>query len=379
MRRLFGLIVVCFLVYAGWPYIQPALDKTDFKSILGDLQTQIENIKDDPDYQKAMETLQDEITQFAAQINLKNAEEPESIEAQGPAAKKPELREPVQQTFSIYNIELGDSREKVERETGPAQREVMSEYGVKWHVYHENYQNFMLAAYNDSDQVVGLYTSQNLISSTKGIKRGTPKETVEKVLGKGMDQMRKGLTYYQFEKDRDFDLFLLDDSFVTIFYDKHQNNTVTAIQIVDKQLEQEKADYFAADSDELKSGFEYLLFDLTNASRVNHGLRVLSWDDKVKITARKHSDDMAGQNYFSHTNLNGESPFDRMKQDDILFSLAGENLAMGQMSSIFAHEGLMNSKGHRENILQPGFRLLGVGVAFNGENRPYFTENFYAK
>ena len=39
----------------------------------------------------------------------------------------------------------------------------------------------------------------------------------------------------------------------------------------------------------------------------------------------------------------------------------------------------MNSKGHRENILQPDFQYLGVGVAFNSESHPYYTQNFYAK
>ncbi|MEH7383070.1 CAP domain-containing protein [Bacillus sp. JJ1533] len=88
---------------------------------------------------------------------------------------------------------------------------------------------------------------------------------------------------------------------------------------------------------------------------------------------------MAENNYFSHTNLQGLSPFDRMLEDEILFSIAGENLAYGQFSSIFAHEGLMNSMGHRENILKKEYKYLGVGVAFNTESHPYYTENFYTK
>ncbi|MFC6602600.1 CAP domain-containing protein [Ectobacillus funiculus] len=45
---------------------------------------------------------------------------------------------------------------------------------------------------------------------------------------------------------------------------------------------------------------------------------------------------------------------------------------------MFAHEGLMNSLGHRENILQENYKYLGVGVAFNNESEPYYTENFYS-
>ena len=85
---------------------------------------------------------------------------------------------------------------------------------------------------------------------------------------------------------------------------------------------------------------------------------------------------MADNNYFSHDNLQGLSPFDRIKEDGIGFKRAGENLAYGQSSSIFAHEGLMNSKGHRENILLKDYSSLGIGVDFNQEMQPYYSEEF---
>ena len=93
-------------------------------------------------------------------------------------------------------------------------------------------------------------------------------------------------------------------------------------------------------------------------------------------TARNHSEDMVKQNYFDHNNLDGESPFDRLKDDDIDFNAAAENLAYGQQNSIFAHEGLMNSLGHRKNILNTNFSTLGVGVDFNDKRQPYWTENY---
>ena len=143
-------------------------------------------------------------------------------------------------------------------------------------------------------------------------------------------------------------------------------------------MEKDKTSIYPEPTSELIVGFEYQLFDLTNAERVKHGLSVLSWDEHVRITARNHSIDMAENSYFSHTNLQGEDPFDRMKADQIHFILAGENLAYGQFSSIFAHIGLLNSLGHRENILKSDFKYLGVGVAFNEKDQP-FTRKFFAK
>ena len=88
---------------------------------------------------------------------------------------------------------------------------------------------------------------------------------------------------------------------------------------------------------------------------------------------------MADNDYFSHENKQGKSPFDRMKDDGVSFRGAGENLAYGQSSSIFAHEGLMNSEGHRENILLDTYSHLGTGVSFNEKLQPYYTENFLLK
>lgn len=258
-------------------------------------------------------------------------------------------------------------------------RSTLNEYGTEWHAYHENYQNFIMVAYDDTNDVIGLFTNQDLIASSKGIKLGTPKDTVLQHLGEPLKQIQKGLVYFQFQEERDYDIFHIDGSYFTIFYDKHNNNRVTSIQIINEQLEQNKKNFYTKASEALKVGFEYQLFDLTNAERVKHHLPALQWDEHIRETARNHSMDMALNNYFSHTNPSGQSPFDRMKEDNVFFTLAGENLASGQFSSIFAHEGLMNSLGHRENILRPEYQYLGIGVAFNSKSQPYYTENFFAK
>src|SRR5690606_33019701 len=167
--------------------------------------------------------------------------------------------------------------------------------------------------------------------------------------------------------------------YVTFFYDLHNNETLTSVLIISKEMEDRKKGLYGAGSRELREGFEYQLFDLVNATRVRFHLHPLKWDENVRNTARKHSKDMAENNYFSHTNLEGQSPFERMREDRIFFTFAGENLAYGQFNSIFAHEGLMNSESHRENILRPEFEYVGIGVAFNSDSQPFFTQNFYKK
>ena len=59
------------------------------------------------------------------------------------------------------------------------------------------------------------------------------------------------------------------------------------------------------------------------------------------------------------------------------FSVGAENLAMGTETVIQAHEALMNSKGHRNNILLDRVTHAYVGVHFNSSNSPYITINMY--
>lgn len=353
-------------------------DRNDFGHAFEKAAAQIEQAKNNPDIATAMDKISSDIQGALGKLE-KTADKLPQQKTESEQAAKPKLSIPTQHVFTVYNIGLGDSREKVEKETGPAKRSSYNEYGTKWYAYHKNYQNFMMVSYDDNNKVTGLYTNQDLISSTKNIKQGTPKQAVLKQLGSPLENIRKGMVFYEFPKDRDYDVFRVAGSYVTVFYDKHNDNKVTSLQIVNEKLENHKKGFYAHNDADLEKGFEYQLFDLTNAARVNHHLNVLSWDGNIRKTALKHSEDMAVHNYFDHTDLKGQSPFDRMHQDKISFTSAGENLAYGQFSSVFAHEGLMNSLGHRENILQKSFEYLGVGVAFNSKYQPYYTENFFSK
>ncbi|UTE75851.1 CAP domain-containing protein [Rossellomorea sp. KS-H15a] len=375
MRRLFILIMIIVVAYISKPVWEEKVEASGFDTVL----SKIEEMKNNPKVQDAFDQLYQEVNLLLVKLDesFRDLENTSDTKKEDPV-EKPALTVPSDQTFSIYNIELGDSKKSVEEEVGDAKRKSSNEYGVSWYAYHENYRNFFMVSYDQNQQVNGLFTNQDLLSSDSGIKMGVSKEVVQNELGEPLTNIRKGLTLYQLQNNGEQDVYQIDGSYVTIFYDKHENDTVTAIQIIEGNLEANKKNFYTKASSELKEGFEFQLFDLTNATRVEKGLNVLSWDSLVRDTARKHSLDMAEQDYFSHTNLDGQSPFDRMEEDQVAFRTAGENLAYGQLSSIFAHEGLMNSKGHRENILQPHYEHLGIGVAFNEKSQPYYTENFYS-
>ncbi|HYR93397.1 MAG TPA: CvpA family protein [Methylomirabilota bacterium] len=120
---------------------------------------------------------------------------------------------------------------------------------------------------------------------------------------------------------------------------------------------------------------ERQMFDLVNEERANVGLKALVWDDRLVPIARQHSEEMFKLKYFSHTSPVKGSPFDRLKAGGVTYSFAGENLAYAQSVTI-AHRGLMQSQGHRENILKPEFTRIGIGVITAGAYGRMFTQMF---
>jgi uncharacterized protein YkwD len=114
---------------------------------------------------------------------------------------------------------------------------------------------------------------------------------------------------------------------------------------------------------------------LVNLERTKRGLKALKPDPEMAVVARKHSIDMFRRGYFSHYTPEKKDPFDRMKEDKVRFLTAGENLALARNLNM-AHEGLMNSPGHRANILQPSFGRLGIGIVDGGIHGIMVTQNF---
>lgn len=376
MKRLLLYIIFIVALYLAKPLWEEPVSKHIDLSFLQPVDEKVEKFFNNESVSSTIDTIRDKWDHFLYFISAKTADWDAVVPKEVP---KPALEKPVLSPISIHNIEIGSSEEDVTRELGEPKSHSKNEYGTDWLTYHEDYQNFVMIAFGKNKKVAAIYTNDDLVSSTNGIAYGTPKAEVRKALGEPVTEIRKGLNIYVLQEDEGMDVFKQGDIYTYVFYDLHQGTTVTAVQLVTTELERKKPDLYALADPALRLGFEQQLYDLTNAARVRHGRSILSWDERVSETARNHSLDMADNDYFSHDNLQGKSPFDRMKDDHIQFIRAGENLAYGQSSSIFAHEGLMNSKGHRDNILIKDYSHLGIGVAFNENSQPYYTENFILK
>jgi len=120
------------------------------------------------------------------------------------------------------------------------------------------------------------------------------------------------------------------------------------------------------------------MLELLNRERVSLGLRPLQADLELTRLARLKSQDMINLNYFAHQSPTYGSPFEMMRAAGVTFRLAGENLA-GSATVTRAHTALMNSPGHRANILNPGFTHIGIGAISGGRFGMMFTQLFVGR
>jgi len=124
-----------------------------------------------------------------------------------------------------------------------------------------------------------------------------------------------------------------------------------------------------------RNDLEDQMLALVNEERAKSGLKPLVADPELAEVARGHSADMFSRGYFSHYTPEGKSPFDRMHNAQISYTTAGENLALAPTLTI-AHTGLMNSPGHRANILRPQFGRVGIGILDGGIRGLMISQEF---
>jgi len=97
-----------------------------------------------------------------------------------------------------------------------------------------------------------------------------------------------------------------------------------------------------------------------------HAASPVTWNEKLQKAAKKHADDMADNNFFSHTGLNGSSAGGRVAAQDYNWITVGENIFGGVQTSRDAVEGWLDSPGHCANMMNADFKEMGVACVHNG-------------
>jgi uncharacterized protein YkwD len=120
---------------------------------------------------------------------------------------------------------------------------------------------------------------------------------------------------------------------------------------------------------------ELAMLGIVNRARADYNLSALDFDDRVTAVARKHSRDMLEKRFFAHVSPANGTLQDRLERAGIRARRFAENLASNR-SLAEAHQGLMDSPGHRRNILDPNVTRVGIGIARSEDGQLLITENF---
>ncbi|NUS01102.1 MAG: CAP domain-containing protein, partial [Nonomuraea sp.] len=114
--------------------------------------------------------------------------------------------------------------------------------------------------------------------------------------------------------------------------------------------------------------------------RAKGGCRPLAHDPQLHAAAAGHSADMAAKGYMDHTSKDGRTFMDRIRAAGFTGGSAfAENIAYGQRTAADVVSAWMNSSGHRANIMNCAYTLIGVGAAKNARGTVYWTQDFAAR
>lgn len=121
---------------------------------------------------------------------------------------------------------------------------------------------------------------------------------------------------------------------------------------------------------------------MVNAFRAQNNMHSLTANNKLSLAAEKHSEDMAFNDFFSHTGSDGSSVSTRVTRESYGWKSVGENIAAGQTTPQKVVDAWIASPGHRENMLNSSWEHVGVGYEYlandngNVNYQHYWTLDF---
>lgn len=121
------------------------------------------------------------------------------------------------------------------------------------------------------------------------------------------------------------------------------------------------------------------VIDLVNSTRQSSGLNTLNTNDKLTAAALAKANDMFSKGYFAHVSPDGKQPWDFINATGYNYVYAGENLAIGYNDNQEVMTAWLNSPTHRENILNPNYREIGIATqsgTYEGSQTTIIVQEF---
>ncbi|MGA9226967.1 MAG: CAP domain-containing protein [Mesobacillus sp.] len=297
------------------------------------------------------------------------------------------LHEGIHQPEKGVGSLMGKDIDALKSVLGKPSRVDLSAYGFHWWVFNNDLDQYIQAGVLNG-RVVTAYAIGPALN-VEPFRIGQPVDEIFalNVIEPEVTFELNGSTYKFELSEQDMNtrpIVKMGEYFVQLYIDKF-TGSVSSIRYMDKDTLIKERPYemvYRGDlieppepSEEdwlrIETGTEKQILDITNVMRARHALENLQWDDQTAEVAYAHSKDMAEEDYFSHESEKFGNLSDRLKAADVLYELAGENIAANYTDAPAVVEGWLNSESHREALLNNEFTHLGVGVY-----RKHYTQNF---
>lgn len=284
-------------------------------------------------------------------------------------------------------VTIGKNAKEIEREYGKPDRIDLSAYGYEWWVYKKDYNNYFQLAV-ENEKVVSAYGIGDEVNVAP-FKIGQSIDAIYSSLYvEPTVDIEVGHSSYRFElSEEDMNmrpLIDLGNINVQLYLDKF-TGTVSSIRFLNdsallKQQPYELTyhgefvtvkDLSDEDMAKVEDGNEQQIFDITNIMRSRFDLKPLEWDAATAEVAYLHSREMKDTPEGTHVSETKGDLENRLDAGHVKYRAAGENIAAHYVDAAAVMEGWLNSKGHRDAMLNEEFTGLGVGVY-----KKYYTQNF---
>ncbi|MEH7107990.1 CAP domain-containing protein [Bacillus sp. JJ1764] len=285
---------------------------------------------------------------------------------------------------------IGKDITQLEQDYGAPQRIDETLYGYQWYIYNQNDQHYLQVGVQNN-RIVTIFVLGESLDVTP-FEIGQPMEEIFNTAFFDTNiKIDLNGNSYRFElNDTDLNLrplIQLGDVYAQLYIDKFTGN-LSSVRFLDAETIIKQRPYelvyrgdlldTAAPSEEMwktiETGAQQEIFDITNVLRKRYSVKTLKWDDATAEVAYNHSKDMAENNDFSHISKKFGGLTDRLNKAEVEYQSAGENIAANYTDGPAVVEGWLNSKSHRESLLNKDFTHLGVGVF-----QKYYTQNFIQK
>lgn len=160
--------------------------------------------------------------------------------------------------------------------------------------------------------------------------------------------------------------------------EKHEENKQEVQEEIKTQEEQKNVVVSEKTNNSELTKDEKDVLDMINQKRVEAGLQALQLDDELQNTCRIKAIEMVEKDYFSHQSPTYGSPFEMLKQEGIIYKVAGENIA-GNSENDKAIEAWMNSENHRANILNKSYNYTGIAVVNSPKYGKIYVQLFIGR